>query len=136
MAKTIRAQCLEAIQLLRRLEECDDNGYCSCVTCGETRKWNDLMDGGHFIDKSHSSFWALEEVNINPQCKKCNGNGMRFGTARYSYQKWMEGKHGELFVQNMIETKKHLRKISAQGYRDMLADFKERIKFHKNRIGA
>ena len=133
MAKTLRAKCLEAMQLLRRLEESDDNGYCACVTCGKVDHYKN-MDGGHFIAKGHSSFWALEEENINPQCKGCNGFGMKHGTAQYEYGKWMEAKHGELFVQNMLETKKDSRKWYAQDYRDLLADLKQRIKAEKDRI--
>ena len=135
MAKTMRAKCLEALQLLRRLEEADENGYCSCVTCDKISKWNDGIQGGHFIDKGHSSFWALEECNIFPQCSGCNNFGMKHGTARYTYQKFMESKFGEKFVENMIETKKDIRKFYAADYRDMLANLKARIKTEKQRIG-
>ena len=94
------------------------------------------MDGGHFIAKGCSSFWALEEENVNPQCKGCNGFGMKHGVAAYQYQKFMVRKHGQIFVDNMIETRKHIKKHFKADYQAMLADFKERIKFHKNRIGA
>ena len=133
---TARSKCITALQLLRRLEEADDNGYCTCVTCGVVAQWNEGIQGGHFIDKSHSSYWALQEENVNPQCSGCNGFGMKHGTARYSYMKWMEAKHGELFVQNMMETKKDIRKMYAADYREMLADFNARIRVEKKRIGA
>lgn len=134
VAKTLRAKCLEALQLLRRLEESDDNGYARCVTCGVTKHYKE-MDGGHFIPKGDSSFWALEEENVHPQCKSCNGFGMKHGTAAYQYLRFMEDKYGEVFVTNMIETKRHTRKIYTADYRDMLASMKDRIKAQKQRVG-
>ena len=132
--ETPRAEALRLFQLLRRLESADDNGYCSCVTCGKACRFNE-GDGGHYIPKGDSSFWALEAENVHFQCKYCNGFGMRYGTAASRYTLYMVDRYGRLFVDNMEETKKDIRKISAQGYRDLIADFKERIKFHKSRIG-
>lgn len=135
MAKTLRAKCLESLQLLRRLESSDDNGFASCVTCGEVKHYKE-GDGGHFIPKGHSSFWALEEDNIHFQCKGCNGFGMKNGTAAQQYTLFMIDKYGREFVENMEETKRDIRKISAQGYRDLLAELKARIKVEKERVGA
>lgn len=134
-AKTPRTKCLEALQLLRRLEESDDNGYCECVTCGSVNPWNE-MDGGHFIPKGKSSRWALEKVNVNPQCKSCNGFGMKFGDAAQRYTIWMQNKHGPEFVEHMLDTTRDLKKIGKREYEDMLAGFNEQIKQHKKRIGA
>ena len=135
MTKTLRAKALETLQLLRRIEEADDNGYCDCVTCGAPFFFK-KGDGGHFIPKGDSSFWALEEVNVNPQCKGCNGFGMRYGTATQEYTLWMERKYGTEFVQNMLDTKRDIRKYYAADYREMTTAWKERIKHHKKRIGV
>ena len=137
MAKaTPKSKCLVAIQLLVRLEACDDNGYCSCVTCGKTAMWNDGMQGGHFIAKGHSSYWALEKENIHPQCQGCNGYGMKFGDAPQRYTIWMQDYYGADYVEEMLSKTKAIKKISAQGYRDMLTEFNAQIKEHKARIGC
>lgn len=54
-----------------RIKEADRNGYCTCVTCGTKRKWNDKMDAGHCITRAR---WATryDDRNVHPQCSKCN----------------------------------------------------------------
>ena len=136
MAKaTPKSKCLKALQLLRRLESADDHGYCACVSCGEYNHYK-KMDGGHFISKSCSSFWALEEENVHPQCKGCNGFGMNNGVAAYQYQKFMVRKYGQEFVDNMIETRRDVKKRFAADYADMLKDLSARIKIEQDRVGG
>lgn len=134
LPSSLRKKCLDAMQLLRRLEEADDSGYCKCVTCGASHHYKE-MDGGHFIPKGHSSFWALEPENIHPQCKGCNRFAMQHGTAAYEYGKYMERRYGEVFVQNMLETKRDIRKISRVEYEDLLSDINLKIKQQMHRIG-
>lgn len=133
--KTIRAKCIEAAQLLSRVSEADDNGYCTCVSCGAYGPWNEF-DGGHFIPKGASSYWVLELENIHPQCKGCNGFGMKFGDASQRYTLWMEDYYGRDFVDNMLATKSQTRKMYKRDYEELLKEFNEQIKFHKKRIGA
>ncbi len=103
---TPRAEALLEAQLLARVSSADDDGYCTCVSCGSVRKWNDWMDGGHFIAKGDSSFWSFDPRNINPQCKDCNNHGMKYGTAAITYTSWMVDKFGQAFVDEMIATKR------------------------------
>lgn len=133
--KTLRAKCLESLQKLVRLKAADDQGYCRCVSCGKVGKWNE-MDGGHFIPKGNSSFWALREENIHPQCRGCNGFGMRHGTAEQTYTLWMIDYYGRDFVEQMHSTKKDSIKIYKRDYEDMLKDLKSQIKEHLGRIGG
>lgn len=133
--KTIRAKCIEAAQLLSRLSAADDNGYCTCVTCEMCAPWNE-MDGGHFIPKGASSYWALELENIHPQCKGCNNYGMKFGDAAQKYTLWMQDYYGRDFVDEMIAKKSLTKKMYKKDYEELLKEFNEQIKFHKKRIGA
>jgi len=136
MAKaTLRSKCLTAIQLLSRIKAADDNGNCSCVSCGATFHYKD-GDGGHFIPKGNSSYWALEEENVHPQCKGCNGFGMKYGIAAQQYTVYMVDMYGQEFVDNMFATKSNVRKIYKSDYVDMLAYFNKEIKFHKERVGG
>lgn len=135
MAKsTPRSKCLTAIQLLARISATDCNGFAQCVSCGEVHHYKD-MDGGHFIPKGASSYWALEVENVHPQCKGCNGFGMKFGIAAQQYTVFMVDMYGQEFVDNMFATKSNVKKIYKPEYIEMLAEFNKLIKHHRERIG-
>lgn len=135
MAKaTPRSKCLKAIQLLSRISAADDSGYCECVSCGNFGHYKEF-DGGHFIPKGTSSRWALEVENVHPQCKGCNGFGMKFGIAAQQYMLWMIDTYSRDHVQHMLDTKSELKKIGKAEYVEMLKGFNELIKHHRERIG-
>ena len=135
MAKaTPRSKCLIAIQLLSRVSAADDNGYCSCASCGQSFHYKD-GDGGHFIPKGNSSYWSLEVENVHPQCKGCNGFGMKFGIAAQQYTIYMVEMYGQEFVDNMFATKSNVKKMYKSDYDDMLKSFNALIKEHRQRIG-
>ena len=135
MAKTTpRSKCLKAIQLLARISATDCNGSAQCVSCGEVYHYKE-MDGSHFIPKGASSYWSLEVENVHPQCKGCNGFGMKFGIAAQQYTVFMVDMYGQDFVDNMFATKSNVKKMYKSDYVELLAEFNKLIKFHKKRIG-
>lgn len=134
MPKTLRAKALETIQKLARISAADDNGYCKCVSCGKLDHYKN-MDGGHFIPKGSSSRWALEESNVNPQCKGCNAYSMKHGSAAQQYTLWMIDWVGKDQVEYMLATKNDPIKFYAADYREMIADWSEQIKAHERRLG-
>ena len=74
-----------------RLRDADDDGYCTCITCGAVRHWKNL-DCGHFIKRQFMSA-RYNEKNCNAQCKNCNNfeqgndsNYERFILAKYGLQ--------------------------------------------------
>ena len=131
----LKKEALELKQLLVRVKAADDNGYCTCVTCGSVMMWNKGMQGGHFIVRSKTK-WCLVEENLHPQCCGCNGFGMKYGNAEAIYTLYMQEMYGHDFVQNMIDTQGELTKLSRFMLDDYIKDFTEQIKFHKHRIGA
>ena len=131
--KTPRTTALDTLQKLVRVKAADDNGYCECVTCKGTFKWTE-MDGGHFISKGHSSYWALDERNVHPQCKGCNGFGMKFGTAANQYTLYMVDMYGRDFVDEMEAKKRESIKYYKKDYIEMAKEWNEQIKEHLNRI--
>jgi len=133
--ETLRAKCLRQFQLLRRLEEADDNGFCECVTCGEVRHYT-TVHGGHFVPKGKSSFYAFYSNNVWPQCPACNLYGMKHGTAAQVYTLFMIRKFGKRHVDNMLANQSSAIKLYAKDYREMLADFNARIKNEKQRLGV
>lgn len=62
-----------AFQLMRRLEEADKNGICSCISCGRKHHYKEL-DGGHFISKGAGGHFGARYARFNvwPQCVYCN----------------------------------------------------------------
>jgi len=135
MAKeTPRAKALKTLQKLVRLKAADDNGYCQCVSCGGMAYWSE-MDGGHYIPKGHSSYWALREENVHPQHKHCNNWGMKYGTAAQEYTKWMVDYYGRDFVDEMEAIKRTTIKLNKKDYEGMIKDWNEQIKYHLKRIG-
>ena len=134
MAKaTPKSKCLKAIQLLARISAADDNGYCACVSCGSVHHYIE-MDGGHFIPKGSSSYWSLEIENVHPQCKGCNGFGMKYGSAAQQYTVFMVDMYGRDFVDNMFATKSNVKKMYKADYVELLADFNKLIKHHEKRV--
>ena len=53
-----------------RLRDSDENGYCTCITCGAIRFWKNL-DCGHWIKRQHFGT-RFNEKNSAAQCKNCN----------------------------------------------------------------
>lgn len=134
MKATPRSKCLVAIQLLARISAADDSGYCTCSSCGDSFHYKE-GDGGHFIPKGASSYWSLEVDNVHPQCKGCNGFGMKFGIAAQQYTVFMVDKYSQEFVDNMFATKSNVRKMYKADYVELLAEFNKEIRHHKDRIG-
>ena len=130
-----RAEALIAAQLLARISRADDDGYCTCVTCGKVGKYNDGFDGGHFIAKSKSTYWMLDPRNIHPQCKACNGDGMKFHGKEVDYTLWMIDHYGREFVEQMKEQQRTIIKRSTADYDAYIAKAKAEIAQHKKRIG-
>ena len=131
---TPKAKALITLQKLVRLKAADKNGYCQCVSCRRFFHWKD-GDGGHFIPKGNSSFWALKEENVHPQCKGCNGFGMKHGTASQMYTLWMVDYYGKDFVEQMEAEKRKPIKIYKKEYQEMIDDWNKQIKEHLERIG-
>jgi len=136
MAKqTLRAKALQTLQKLVRLKAADDNGYVKCVSCGTMEHWSE-MQGGHFIAKGNSSYWALQEENVHPQCPACNLYGMKYGTAANNYTLWMLDYYGRDFVEQMEQDKRKVRKLYKSDYLDMLEDWNTQISYHMERVGG
>lgn len=94
--------CAVLTQKLIRLKAADEFGYCKCTTC-DNRDHYKRMQGGHFIPRGNKATKLMEE-NIHPQCKGCNGFGMKYGNAEKHYTLYMEDMYGREFVDEMLAT--------------------------------
>ena len=129
-----RAEALIEAQKLARISRADDNGYVTCVTCGHVGLWNVGFDGGHWIPKGTSTYWMLEPDNIWPQCKPCNGNGMKYHGAESKFTLFMVGKFGAEKVKQMLDDSKKIAKRTAQDFDEFIAKAKAEIRDHEKRI--
>lgn len=132
---TLRTKALNTLQKLVRLKAADDQGFCTCVTCGVVKKWNEGMQGGHYIPKGSSSYWALEVENVHPQCNGCNNFGMKNGDAAQRYAFYMIDMYGRDFVEQMHKDKNLTKKLYKADYVDMIDEWKKQIKENLVRIG-
>ena len=124
--KTIRKivdECAVLLQKLRRLESADEDGNCTCVTCGNVKHWKE-MDGGHWISRTYT-IHKLNPNNIHAQCKGCN----RFDHKIHDdYTLWMIDNYGMEFVEEMNATKHEPKKYARDEIEAMKYILKERIK--------
>lgn len=56
-----------------RLRDSDESGFCECITCGKIKYWREV-DAGHYYSRRYLNV-RWEEINVNAQCKGCNGFG-------------------------------------------------------------
>lgn len=72
-----------------RLRDCDHQGICKCITCGEFDHWR-KVDAGHFITRDNmATRW--EEENVHAQCQSCN----RFKSGKqFEHGLAVDKKHG------------------------------------------
>ena len=130
---TLRAKALKLFQLKRRLEESDDTGYCTCVTCGVVDHYTQ-MHGGHWIPKGSSSALAFDSKNVHVQCPGCNLFGMKYGSAAQAYTLYMIQKYGEIEVERMLARRNETVKIYTAEYREMIKTLNAEIKQLKSRM--
>ncbi len=81
-----------------RLKYSDDNGYCSCVTCGATKHYKQ-MQAGHFVPKKKGNAIYFIEENIHPQCYQCNINLGGYGAM---YNKFMLDTYGQDKIDELL----------------------------------
>ena len=135
-SQQLRKEALVKLQKLVRMKAADSDGYCTCVTCGAVKMWNDGMQGGHYIPKGGSSRWALEEVNVHPQCAGCNQFGMSSGSAAQQYTLYMIDMYGREYVEDMLKSKKDVVKWYKSDYTELINDLNAQIKYQNRRLGC
>ena len=117
------------LQKLVRLENADDNGYCSCVTCGTTKHYKDL-DGGHFVSRRYTATRLMKE-NVWPQCKGCNGY-LKGNPIPYTL--FMIDMYGKEFVHDLHALKNETKKFTRDDLAEMSKEFKDQITYHQFRV--
>ena len=128
-------EAAELLQKLVRMKAADDEGYCTCVTCGCVKHWKEAQ-GGHFIERGKSYSKLLEE-NIHPQCQGCNGFQMKNASYVLRYRRYMVEMYGEGFVQELEDKAREnpaIKRYKPQ-MEEMVAELKAKIKVQEERLG-
>ena len=120
---SLKKTAWDLLSKIIRLKYSDENGYCSCVTCGVTKKWTE-MQAGHFVPKAQGNAVYFLEENIHVQCVSCN---IFLGGNLTNYTLFMIDTYGRDEVERLQETKNTKIKFSDSDYNEMIADFKERL---------
>ena len=122
------------LQRLVRLKASDDNGYCTCVTCGKVDHYK-AMQGGHFYGRRHLRFKLYEE-NIHPQCPSCNLYGMKTTKIQEAYRIYMDDMYGARRIRAMQRLAwRPSPKFNREEVIQFARQLKEQIKEQEWRIG-
>jgi hypothetical protein len=115
----------KTLQELVRVEAADENGIVDCRACGKVAKWNQQMEGSHYIPR-HYTATMLSEDNVYACCTYCNnylaGNIGALAT-----------KLGPAIVAD-LEARKGHRKYTLDELVDMRLGWQRRIKIAKKRF--
>lgn len=80
-----------------RINEADEDGNCTCVTCGRVYPWKKVQ-AGHWINGRNNAVLFMED-GIHPQCYGCN---VRKQSNPIRYWLWMEEHIGRDRMNQMI----------------------------------
>jgi 5-methylcytosine-specific restriction endonuclease McrA len=113
-----------------RMESSDDDGICTCVTCGKRDHYK-RMNGGHYIPRKHTAALLVEE-NIHVQCVHCNDSeGGNLG----EYATFIIEQYGMATLEALKKLKHSDFKYTRHQLADMRDGYKKRIKLQKARLG-
>jgi len=126
----LRDEAAVLLQKLVRMKASDENGFATCVTCGQREHYT-KMDGGHFVSRRSKATLLIEE-NIHPQCKGCN----RFASGKYDdYALYMVDTYGIEMVRELNDKKRELCKQNRIELEDIKVELKVRIAEQAVRLG-
>ena len=122
--------CAATFQKLRVLQEANDQGVVSCITCGKLMMFNDKdSQGGHWISRHHTALLFCSR-NVNVQCGYfCNGQGGK----PVEYRQWLVNEYGEDAVKE-LEQMKRSRKYSLEELVKMRMGWMDEIRKHTKRV--
>lgn len=102
-------------------------GYCVCVTCGKTDRWNGglaAIHTGHFLAGRSASI-VLDEDNVAPQCSHCN----RYCHGRASeFRVWMQHVRGLKTIERLQQQKRKSVTFSREELVSKWLEFDDRLK--------
>ena len=112
----------KVFSLFIRMRASDENGYATCFTCGQVKKWKE-GDAGHFISRgAYSTRW--NETNVQFQDKKCN---IFQSGQQYLFSVALNRLHGEGTADALYVMSRQTRKYG-------VGEIKAMIEIYKNKV--
>ena len=118
------------LQLLRRMEDADSEGYGNCISCGKNLHYKE-GNGGHYKSRGKVAT-KLDERNINLQCVSCNA-GPDGETGR-KYAAALDRKYGAGTADDIESLSRFSRKYTRGELMALLVDINQRIKEQEERL--
>lgn len=89
--KTYKAGVWYEFSLYIRSRDSDNNGICTCCTCGKKMFWSGVeCQAGHFVPGRTNNILFDERI-VHSQCSRCNEY---LGGNHWEYRKFMKSKYG------------------------------------------
>lgn len=138
--KIAKKQAWASLSQAIRLEQSDNDGFCTCVTCGAKHFWKNI-DAGHLIGGRRESF-LWEEAGIHPQCYKCNryqhansyAVSAKHEEVSNRYSAWMEEHYSRSEIDRLWKLKHRNSGVrTADDYVKMRDEYDLRIKAAKKK---
>jgi hypothetical protein len=134
--KSLKADVWDLFSEWVRRKDADSSGYVQCITCGKKLLWKEC-DAGHYISRRHNSTF-IDERNVKPQCKWCNGFGHGMETA---FKQAIINLYGENVEATLQMLKKRNHKFTAYElnqykklYQDKLAGLAGKVNIELNNL--
>lgn len=116
-----------------RLSGVDENGNCTCYTCGSIHPIKEI-DNGHYQKRAHKAT-RFHENNTKPQCKICNGNTLHNGK-QVDFRINLINEIGEKEVLEIERLAKTELKTSAKDYRDISDYYRKKVNELQIKLGV
>ena len=112
----------KVFSLFIRMRASDEDGYATCFTCGQVKKWKE-GDAGHFISRgAYSTRW--NETNVQFQDKKCN---IFQSGQQYLFSVALNRIYGEGTADALYVMSRQTRKYGAGEIKAMIQIYKDKV---------
>ncbi len=112
----------KVFSLFIRMRASDENGFATCFTCGQVKKWKE-GDAGHFISRgAYSTRW--NETNVQFQDKKCN---IFQSGQQYLFSVALNRLHGEGTADALYAMSRQTRKYGVGEIKAMIEIYKDKV---------
>ena len=112
----------KVFSLFIRMRASDDDGYATCFTCGQVKKWKE-GDAGHFISRgAYSTRW--NETNVQFQDKKCN---IFQSGQQYLFSVALNRLYGEGTADALFAMSRQTRKYGVGEIKAMIEIYKDKV---------
>jgi len=120
----------KVFSLFIRMRASDENGFATCFTCGQVKKWKE-GDAGHFISRGAlSTRW--NETNVQFQDKKCN---IFQSGQQYLFSVALNRLHGEGTADALFAMSRQTRKYGVGELKAMIVIYKDKVEAIKRDKG-